>query len=157
VKQSCIYDAVAFWKAERRFAEVEAVARVMVEHEAERDPDMTPEQRDAAIDQNFVMLAAAAGDTETLLEFRKLSLKKQELATRNQAEALKLEQRTKELDRKERELALAIQKFQFDGAKAALKEVKALRAIAADRSLNSSAKIEAVRLKLWGPAPEVAA
>jgi hypothetical protein len=157
VKYVCLYQAIQFWKVERRFQEVEAQARVMMEHEAERDPEMTPEQRDAAIDQNFVMLAAASGDTETLIEFRKLGLKRQELATRNQAEDLKLKQREKELDRKERELALAIQKFQFDGAKAALKEVKALRAIAADRSLNSAAKVEAVRLKLWGPAPEVKA
>ena len=88
-------------------------------------------------------------------EFRKLDLKRQELNSKQHEVKSKLKQREKELDRKERELALSIQKFQFDGAQAALKHLSTLRSIAADRSLNSDEKIEAVRLKLWGTAPEV--
>ena len=149
------YEALAFWRSSSKWAQVEAQARVQVEQEAAGKGGMSPEERNAALERNFLTIAAAAEDTETFLEFRKLDLKRQELNSKQHEVKSKLKQREKELDRKERELALSIQKFQFDGAQAALKHLSTLRSIAADRSLNSDEKIEAVRLKLWGTAPEV--
>jgi hypothetical protein len=154
---TAFYAALAFWRSSSKYAQVEAEARVQMEQEVASKGSMSPEEKHAALERNFLTIAAASADTETFLEFRKLELKRREVDAKQSEAKAKLKHRSQELDRKERELALAIDKFQFDGAKAALKFVKELKAIAADRSLSSDDKIAAVRLKLWGTAPEVKA
>ena len=55
-------------------------------------------------------------------------------------------------------LALDTNRFQFDAAKACLAKLRELRTIAANKSLNDSAKLDAVRRQLFGQLPaEVAA
>lgn len=51
------------------------------------------------------------------------------------------------------ELSLAREKFEFDAAKAALKQLPALRKIASDNSLNDQDKLTQVRMALFGSAP----
>lgn len=53
-------------------------------------------------------------------------------------------------DRADRELEFDKQKFEFDAAKAALKAVAELKAIANDKSLSEADKVNAVRRKLFG-------
>lgn len=64
-------------------------------------------------------------------------------------QALKL--RDQEL--KSETLALQRDRFQFSAAEACLAHLPSLKAIAADSSLDSSAKVEAIRNRLFGPAP----
>ena len=52
------------------------------------------------------------------------------------------------------ELNLAREKFEFDAAKAALAKLPDLRRIAGDRKLNQGQILEAVRMRLFGMAPE---
>ena len=56
----------------------------------------------------------------------------------------------KEENRKDRELELAKDKFQFDAAAACLKALPELKVIAATPGLDDRARIEQVRLKLFG-------
>lgn len=65
----------------------------------------------------------------------------------------RLAMKERELAIKEAELSLAREKFEFDAAKAALKELPALRKIASDNSLNDQDKLTQVRLRLFGSAP----
>jgi hypothetical protein len=64
---------------------------------------------------------------------------------------LVLKARDQDLD--ERQLKLDLDRFQFDAAKAALAQLPALRQIAGDKSLNSDARLQAARKKLFGEAP----
>lgn len=52
--------------------------------------------------------------------------------------------------RKERELSLSVDKFQFDAAKACLKVLPSLKAIASDKGLSELEKVQQIRLKLFG-------
>lgn len=65
---------------------------------------------------------------------------------------LVLQSRAQELEQKQ--LQLAREKFEFDAAAAALKELPALKKIAGDRSLDQQAKLRAVRERLFGEVPE---
>jgi hypothetical protein len=56
------------------------------------------------------------------------------------------------LDREQ--LQLQRDRFEFDAAKACLEKLPELKQIAADRSLNEDAKLEAVRQRLFGVAPK---
>src|SRR5260370_22415925 len=51
------------------------------------------------------------------------------------------------------QLKLARDKFQFDGARSALREADWLKEIHANTALDDEAKLQAVRLKLFGPSP----
>lgn len=54
------------------------------------------------------------------------------------------------IEAREKEVGLAIDKFQWDAAKAALAHLQELRTIAADRALSAPEKVKAVQLKLFG-------
>lgn len=62
--------------------------------------------------------------------------------------------KARDQDQKDAELALAREKFQFDAAKACLKQLPALKAIASDSKLDEQSKLRAVREKLFGALPE---
>lgn len=62
----------------------------------------------------------------------------------------------KKLELKREDLQLQRARFEFNAAKAALKHLRELREIQGNRSMNEEAKIEAVRLRLFGKAPEKA-
>ncbi len=55
---------------------------------------------------------------------------------------------------KEDELMFERQRFEFDAAKAALKELPALKLIASDKALSDDDKLSAARKKLFGEVPE---
>jgi hypothetical protein len=63
-----------------------------------------------------------------------------------------LVQKGRDQDLKERDLQLKRDKFEFDAAAAALKQLPALRQIAADKSLNEQDRLAAVRRRLFGEA-----
>ncbi len=65
--------------------------------------------------------------------------------------SLVLQARKCDLD--ERQLALAREKHQFDGAKSCLKQLPDLKAIVANPALDQKAKIDAIREKLFGKLP----
>ncbi len=54
----------------------------------------------------------------------------------------------------DQQIQLARDKFEFDAAELVLEHAEALRTIAADRSLPREDKLNAVRLHLFGPAPQ---
>lgn len=54
---------------------------------------------------------------------------------------------------KDKDRKFAREKFEFDAAKACLKQLPLLKAISADRSLNDDQRIEQIRLKLFGEVP----
>lgn len=66
--------------------------------------------------------------------------------------ALVLKARDQELS--EQQLALDRDRFQFDAAKACLKKLPELKAIASDTGMDEDAKLKAVREKLFGEIPE---
>jgi hypothetical protein len=56
--------------------------------------------------------------------------------------------------RKERELGLAMDKFQFDAAKACLAVLPELKVISQDKGLSEPEKVQQIRLKLFGVVAE---
>ena len=65
---------------------------------------------------------------------------------------LVLKSRDQDLD--ERQLKLDREKFEFDAAKAALKKLPELKAIAGNKTLDENAKLTQIRMKLFGEIPE---
>lgn len=57
-------------------------------------------------------------------------------------------------NRKERELGLALDKFQFDAAKACLALLPELKVISQDKGLSEPEKVQQIRLKLFGVLPK---
>ncbi len=62
-------------------------------------------------------------------------------------------QRERAIEQREKALALARERFEFDAAAAALDHLSEVKAILNDRTLKRPAKIQAVRLRLFGAAP----
>ena len=94
----------------------------------------------------YFTIAAAAEDTETFLEFRKLDLKRQELNSKQGEVKAKLKQREKELDRKERELQLNTLKWQNDVAEKILTgELRKTAERINKQDISHAAKIAAMR------------
>jgi hypothetical protein len=62
----------------------------------------------------------------------------------------------KRVNQQGKALELATKKFQFNAAAAALKHLPALRKIAADKSLDDQARVDAARRALFGQLPEAA-
>ena len=65
-------------------------------------------------------------------------------------------QRERAIEQRERALALSRERFEFDAAETVLDHLGELRAISQARSLTRPAKIEAVRLRLFGERPRPA-
>jgi hypothetical protein len=57
-------------------------------------------------------------------------------------------------DRKDRALTHDVARWQFDAAKACLKLLPALKAVASDKGLSEPEKVQQIRLKLFGVLPE---
>ena len=64
-------------------------------------------------------------------------------------------QRERAIEQREKQLLLAREKFEFDAAASVLDHLTEVRAIAADRTLRHRAKIDKVRLRLFGAPPEL--
>jgi hypothetical protein len=61
--------------------------------------------------------------------------------------------KVRDQDLKQRELSLKREKFEFDAAKACLKKLPSLKAIASDRTMGEPEKLEAIRKHLFGEVP----
>ncbi len=105
--------------------------------------NLDSEQLSKAGQAIFETLAIKNQDSELYTALRRLR-------QNDSALQLKAQHDTKKLQQKDQELKLALDKFEFDGAKAALAQLKELKSIAADRALSEPEKIAAVRLKLFG-------
>lgn len=88
-----------------------------------------------------------------IIALERLELDKERLKLKAAFDTKKLQQMQERIRQKDQEIKLAIEKFQFDGAQAALDHLPALRAIAQNRTLSNDQKREQVRLRLWGPSP----
>ena len=62
-------------------------------------------------------------------------------------------QRERALEQRERAMALSRERFEFDAAEVVLDHLRELKAIQQDRSMKRPAKIQAVRLRLFGAGP----
>jgi hypothetical protein len=71
----------------------------------------------------------------------------QALKLRDQARQEKAE------ERKDKELQFAVEKFQFDAAKAAAKHASYIKSVSADKNLSENEKIQRIRQRLWGTPP----
>ena len=147
-----LYEALAFWESEAENDRARAMAMAQLTQE-EADKTMSPPEFMAALDRRMAMLKAAAKDDKGYNDARYLIIADESARTKAELERVKIELKQKQVALKGTEVKLAIDRFQFDGAKAALKFAKELRTIAADRTLNDDQKVEQVRLKLWGPVP----
>ena len=102
----------------------------------------------------FELLAAPFADPKELAVFA------MQIAdiNRGQLERAKLEfnkQKHAETTQiKTADLALQREKFEFDAAKKAIEHAAAIKTIATNRSLDSDARVEQVRLRLFGSAPQ---
>lgn len=130
----------AAWRRwQRKFEEWDADLDVLTEYLRVRYPGEPEEAIDTLGRTVFQMRAVREEKTE---DFRRLSQARQKAAE---------DERKRELRRDT--LRLQRERFEFDAARACLKKLPALKAIAADRTLDERGKIEAVRRKLFGPLP----
>lgn len=83
--------------------------------------------------------ALRAGDSELFVALRKL-----------RQEDVKAAQKQAQIAQKDKEITLAVDKFQFEAATAVMAHLAELRTIAADRALSGPEKVKAVQLKLFG-------
>lgn len=155
LSHATIYEALSFWDTQRSFLSLETQALQQIQHEL-GSKKLSPDEMQEAIDRRFIALAAAKNDPELYKELRYLRISDSTAKHKAKMDELKLRQKDTQLHQKDEDLRLAREKFEFDAAKAALLKVKELKAIANDRSLSEPARIEQVRLRLFGPAPEVA-
>jgi len=151
-------NALSLWRFEyemkRMFRSLDTRAKAYEAQRKAENPDLTPEQIAADGQRFFTAVASAAGDAKTFQDLEYLRLAKETAKVKGELETAKLELKKKQVSLKGTEVQLAIDKFQWDGAKEALAKLKELKSIAADRSLNDDQKIEQVRLRLWGAPPK---
>ena len=155
---SSLRDFYSWYNLRNRWEKAAARSLDVQELIAAADPTLSPEKVEAAGQLVFLNEAIEAGGAEGAKAF--VSLSRLRLSQKaHQAELdgfrLKYEQKEREIEQKERQMALDREKFEFDAAEAALKEVAALKSIAADRTINHDAKIAQVRQRLFGLAPAI--
>lgn len=124
-------DFLSWYQLRARLARNQTVVETLMETLRREDPHLNPDQL-FSIGQNlFAGLAIESHDPDVWVGTQRLAL----------------EQRRQELAREN--LRLQRDRFEFDAASACLEKLPELRAIAAS-GLDQSAKIEQVRLKLFG-------
>lgn len=87
----------------------------------------------------LIKKGAATGDDTLALNAARMQLEEKSGATK--------------AANKERELALAENRFHFDTAKACLAHAPFIKTVAGNKSLSESEKIQAIRARLWGKPP----
>lgn len=109
-----------------------------------------------AADQKELMLKFDPNDVERAEKFGDFVFLQDAIALKDPEAFIglgMLREKRKAGQLKQEDLQLQKQRFEFSASKAALEHARELRAIASDRSMNEDAKIEAVRLRLFGKAP----
>jgi hypothetical protein len=118
----------SWWELRQRLKRNESRVQAWLEDKAKREPSIPTEQLTAYGQEMFTLLAMDQEDSKEFVRVQKLILAREQLK-------------------------LDLDKFQFDGAKACLKQLPQLKAIGADNSLDEDAKIQAIRLAVFGSAP----
>ena len=142
---TAFYDGLNYWRSEEVNERRYSRARAQAAAEA-REKDLTPEQAEELTLRNYIAEADASEDRPLYMELSKLRIADQTAKTKARHDAEKLKQKDVELRQSQEKLDL----MQFDAAAAAMKELAALKSIAADRTLSEPEKVAAVRLKLFG-------
>lgn len=106
ISAATLYDALAYWRAGKRFNKFESLARAQAQHEAEAKGGMSAEEMDEAVDRNFIMLAAETEDTLLYKELRMLRITDQSAKTKGRHDQIKLEQKARQLAQKDQEITL---------------------------------------------------
>jgi NACalpha-BTF3-like transcription factor len=107
VGQSTLYEALAFWRSEERFHAFRDIAVSQAELEAEAKGGLTAEQMEAAVDRNFLGLAAQTQDTELYREIRKLRISHETARSNARIAEAKLTQGDAKIAQKNADLKLA--------------------------------------------------
>lgn len=99
----------------------------------------------------FTVLAQESEDSKEFRDMEYLRLAKQIAETKAEFERQKIEIRKEAERRAASRLKFDREKFEFDASKAAIANAKELKTIIADKSLTEQERIDAVRLRLFGP------
>jgi hypothetical protein len=105
----------------------------------------------------FEVEIAQRGDIKDHIALRRLRQTDRAHALAERALRLRASEARRTSAHRKIKLKLERQKFEFDAAQAALDHLESLRAIAADRSLPSQQKLDAIRGRLFGAPPEIQA
>jgi hypothetical protein len=140
----------SWWEMRQDFREADDQAANVQELLKSLNLGLTQQQIDAAGQLVFTQRALAARDAEEFREMEYLRVTKESARLKGELEMAKLDLRKIAETRQQQNTQLAIDKFQFDAARAALAHLQELRTIAADRALSAPEKVKAVQLKLFG-------
>lgn len=151
--ETSLRDFYSWWHMRQRFASAAARGKQLQEMLASSDPSMSPEKIEAAGQAVFLNEAIETGDTKAFVSVSRLRLAKQAFEAEKSAFRLKYQQKDREIEQRERQIILEREKFETDAAKKAMAFVAEIKTIAANKSLDSDARIEQVRLRLFGAAP----
>lgn len=125
----------------QRFQQSESSALQFKDWLTKAFPKMSEQELDSRAAMLFQFEALKSGDPETYLAF----------ATARHKAAMDKAR----FDQKERQLALDIEKFQFDAAKKAKQFAAEIKLISANPKLNESEKVNAIRQRLFGALPPI--
>lgn len=106
-----------------------------------------------ASQSKFEAEIAQRGEIKDHIALRRLRQTDRAQAIAERALKLRASQQRRLSAHRKIQLKLARQKFEFDAAQAVLDHLASLRRIAADRSLPSQEKLNAVRMRLFGAPP----
>jgi hypothetical protein len=134
----------------QRYKQRDSIVAGMQARHREKHPDVSEEDLFAMGQELFCAMALADGDAEN---WRKIqSLRQSEASLKLGARRTKmLEQRVKIAGEA---FKLAREKFEFEAAKAVRENMASLKSIAGRSDLDDDAKLEQIRLKLFGKAPQ---
>jgi hypothetical protein len=142
--------ALSLWLSDFRlrqtFRLAEGDAITFIDLLRKKRPGLSESELTGWANEFFQMQAVKLGDPRTFLQFA---------TARHNAEMdrLNFEQRERGLKQREEALKLEREKFEFDAAGACLAKLPELKTIAANPKLSQSAKIAAIRERLFGVVP----
>lgn len=141
IETSCtsLSEFFSWWQLKEQFRELEGDTETMLGLLKKQRPELSEDE------------LARYGNS--VFQLKAIKLQDVESYTRLMSARHRAVMDWKKLDLRKEELRLQREKFEFDAAKAALARLPELRVISQNRSLDQNAKIEQVRLKLFGQVP----
>lgn len=142
------------WRLRQQVSSASAYASQVKETLAALNMGLTQEQLDLAGQLVFTDKAMEAEDPEEFREMKYLDLAIKSAKTKAAFERQKLDQKERSLAQKDKEIQLALDKWQIDVAALVEKQAKTVKLISADKSLDPHARTEKIRKLLFGAPSE---
>lgn len=138
----------SWWRLCQRYRQRESAIGTILENLRVKHPELTPDELFNYGQDTFSVMALEDEDPENWARIQLVRQRQAKLGL----EGERIETLKQRAETAEQELKLAREKFQFDAVKAVRKNMAALNSITERSDLEDDAKLEQIRLKLFGQA-----